>query len=173
METSPLPVKGSKIWAYARRSRPLRREVSLSCHTYCDTGPRFFRSHPKDRPIQSPPKTHGLYWQEFFSGLNSPKHRGKFTFRGPCFHLLISLTTNFQKCLLSFLEVHISKILKSVTLPATYRCLACLNTPEHLISWKQKLTRNEETTHFQNLVFPGTKFPSIMAGTCTSLEHKS
>jgi hypothetical protein len=23
----------------------------LSCHTSCDTGPRFFRSHPKDRPI--------------------------------------------------------------------------------------------------------------------------
>jgi hypothetical protein len=22
--------------------------------SYCDTGPQFFRSHPKDRPIQSP-----------------------------------------------------------------------------------------------------------------------
>jgi hypothetical protein len=32
----------------------LSREGSLSCHTYCDTGPRFIRSHPKDRPIQSP-----------------------------------------------------------------------------------------------------------------------
>jgi hypothetical protein len=29
-------------------------EGSLSCHTCCDTGLRFFRSHPKDRPIQSP-----------------------------------------------------------------------------------------------------------------------
>jgi hypothetical protein len=51
METSPLPVKGCKISAYARRSGPLSREGSLSCHTCCDTGPRFFRSHPKDRPI--------------------------------------------------------------------------------------------------------------------------
>jgi hypothetical protein len=34
--------------------RPLSREGSLSCHACCDTGPRFFRSHPKDRPIQSP-----------------------------------------------------------------------------------------------------------------------
>jgi hypothetical protein len=54
METSPLPVKGCKILSYARRSGPLRREGSLSCHTCCDTGPRFFRSHPKDRPSQSP-----------------------------------------------------------------------------------------------------------------------
>jgi hypothetical protein len=35
METSPLPVKGCKILAYARRSRPLCREGSLSCHTCC------------------------------------------------------------------------------------------------------------------------------------------
>jgi hypothetical protein len=27
---------------------------SLSCHTYCDTGPRFIRSYQKDCPIQSP-----------------------------------------------------------------------------------------------------------------------
>jgi hypothetical protein len=54
METSPLPVKGCKISAYARHSGPLSREGSLSCHTYCDMGLRFFRSHPKDRPIQSP-----------------------------------------------------------------------------------------------------------------------
>jgi hypothetical protein len=37
--------------ACARRSGPLSREGSLSCHTCCDTGPRFLRSHPKDRPI--------------------------------------------------------------------------------------------------------------------------
>jgi hypothetical protein len=40
----PLPVKGCKIEAYARRLGPLSREESLSCHTYCDTGHRFFRS---------------------------------------------------------------------------------------------------------------------------------
>jgi hypothetical protein len=51
MEMSPLPVKGYKIWAYARRSGPLSMEGSLSCHTCCDTGPLFFISHSKDRPI--------------------------------------------------------------------------------------------------------------------------
>ena len=54
METSPLPVKGCKIEAYARHSGPLSREGSLLCRTYCDTGPLIFLSHPKDRPIQSP-----------------------------------------------------------------------------------------------------------------------
>ena len=34
------------------------REGSLSCHTCCVTEPRFFRSHRKDRPIQSPLTTH-------------------------------------------------------------------------------------------------------------------
>jgi hypothetical protein len=32
----------------------LSRKGSLSFHTCCNTGPRFFRSHPKDRPIKSP-----------------------------------------------------------------------------------------------------------------------
>jgi hypothetical protein len=45
---SPLPVTGLQILAYARRSGPLSREGSLSCHTYCDTGTRFIWSHPKD-----------------------------------------------------------------------------------------------------------------------------
>jgi hypothetical protein len=40
--------QGCKFLAYARRSGPLSREGSLSCHTYCDTGPRFIRSDPKD-----------------------------------------------------------------------------------------------------------------------------
>jgi hypothetical protein len=47
-------VKGCKIKASARRSRPLSREGSLSCHTCCDMGPRFFRSHPKDVPFSRP-----------------------------------------------------------------------------------------------------------------------
>jgi hypothetical protein len=41
----------------------LSREGSLSCHTCCDTGPRFFRSHPKDRPIQSPLTAHMGMWR--------------------------------------------------------------------------------------------------------------
>jgi hypothetical protein len=32
-------------------------------HTCCDTGPRFFRSHSKDRPIQSPLRTHKRIWR--------------------------------------------------------------------------------------------------------------
>jgi hypothetical protein len=38
LETLPLPIKGCKILAYVRRSGPLSREGSLSCHTCCDTG---------------------------------------------------------------------------------------------------------------------------------------
>jgi hypothetical protein len=57
MEMSPLPVKGCKIYIYARRSGPWSREESLSCHICCDMGPRFFWFHPKDRPIQSLLKT--------------------------------------------------------------------------------------------------------------------
>jgi hypothetical protein len=78
MEMSPLPVKGCKILAYARRSGLLSREGSLSCHTRCDTGPRFLWSYPKDRPIQSPLMTHegmwriysnpGSLWQELSNG---------------------------------------------------------------------------------------------------------
>jgi hypothetical protein len=64
METSPMPVKGCKILAYARRSGPFTsREGSLACHTCCDTGPRFFRSHPKDHPILSPLTTHKRMWK--------------------------------------------------------------------------------------------------------------
>jgi hypothetical protein len=36
----------------------LSREGSLSCHTHCDMKPQFFRSHPKDCPIQLPLMTH-------------------------------------------------------------------------------------------------------------------
>jgi hypothetical protein len=63
MEMLPFPVKGCKIWAYARRSGPLSRKGSLSCHTCCDTGPRLFRSRPKNRPIQSPLMTHKGVWR--------------------------------------------------------------------------------------------------------------
>jgi hypothetical protein len=68
METSPLPVKGCKIQACARRSGPLGREGSLSCHTCCDTaGPQFSRTHPKDRPNQSPLTTHMGTWKIYFN----------------------------------------------------------------------------------------------------------
>ena len=46
-----ITMNGCKIMAYARRSGRLSKEGSLSCHTCCDMGPRFFRSHPKNRTI--------------------------------------------------------------------------------------------------------------------------
>jgi hypothetical protein len=58
METSPKKIKGCKISVYDRRSGPLSREGSLSCHTCCNMEPRFLRSHPKDRPIKSPLTTY-------------------------------------------------------------------------------------------------------------------
>jgi hypothetical protein len=48
---------------YTRRSGPLSREGPLSCHTCCDTGARFFWSHPKDRPFQSPLTTQKGMWR--------------------------------------------------------------------------------------------------------------
>jgi hypothetical protein len=67
MKTSPFPVKDWKIYAYARHSGPLSREGSLLCHTCCDTGRQYFRSHPKDRPIQSPLTTHMGMWRIYFN----------------------------------------------------------------------------------------------------------
>jgi hypothetical protein len=79
METSPLPVKGCKIQAYGRRSGPLSREGSLSCHKCCDTGPRFFRSHPKDRPILSPYDTPGGVENLFLLGFSRVPFQSPFT----------------------------------------------------------------------------------------------
>jgi hypothetical protein len=54
-----------KLGLYARRSGPLSREGSLSWHTCCDMGPRFFRSRPKIRPIQSPLTTRMGMWRNY------------------------------------------------------------------------------------------------------------
>jgi hypothetical protein len=79
LETLPLPVKNCQIYAYARRTGSLSREGSLSCHACCDTGPRFFRCHPKDRPIQSPLTTHEGMWRIYSSpdphGVNTTVRR--------------------------------------------------------------------------------------------------
>ena len=48
-----LSVADYKVRSFPRRFWPLRREGSLSCHTCYDTGLRFTRSHPKDRPWKS------------------------------------------------------------------------------------------------------------------------
>jgi hypothetical protein len=49
-------------WRIAK-FKPKLREGSLSSHTCCDTGPRFFQSHPKDHPIKSPLTTHMGMWR--------------------------------------------------------------------------------------------------------------
>jgi hypothetical protein len=46
-------------------SGPLNREESLSCHTCCDTGPQFFLSDLKDRPVQSPLMTNMGMWRTY------------------------------------------------------------------------------------------------------------
>jgi hypothetical protein len=69
--------RAAKFKPMLRRSEPLSREGSLSCHTYWDMHPRFFWSHLKDHPIQSPvttrigmrriyfnPDPHGVPWKE-------------------------------------------------------------------------------------------------------------
>jgi hypothetical protein len=42
------------VYAFVRRSGPLSREESLSCHIYCDRRPRFFRVHLKNSLILLP-----------------------------------------------------------------------------------------------------------------------
>jgi hypothetical protein len=62
METSPCTAgEGLQNLGFinARRSGPLSREGSLSCHTCCDTGPRFFRSHPIGPPLVASYDTRG------------------------------------------------------------------------------------------------------------------
>jgi hypothetical protein len=55
MATSPLLVKGCKNETDVRRSEPLSREGSLSCHTCCDTGFRVWAS------TEAPPYSFALY----------------------------------------------------------------------------------------------------------------
>jgi hypothetical protein len=62
--------------AYAWSSGPLSREGSLSCHTCCDTGPRFFWSYPKNHLFSPAPLTtqksmwmiwnYNRFWAEHF-----------------------------------------------------------------------------------------------------------
>ena len=47
-------ITGERLVNFALSSGPLSMAGSLSCHTRCDTGPRFFWSHPNDRPNQTP-----------------------------------------------------------------------------------------------------------------------
>jgi hypothetical protein len=42
-------ITGEGMQNYGLRSGPSSRDGSLSCHSYYDTGPRFFRSRSKDR----------------------------------------------------------------------------------------------------------------------------
>ena len=68
---SPLPMEGRIInLDNAWHVRPLIREGSLLCLTYCDKGPRFLQLQMNDHPYKSPlkartrllisnPNTHG------------------------------------------------------------------------------------------------------------------
>jgi hypothetical protein len=76
MDTSSLPMEGCKILAYAWCIGPLSREGSLSCHTCCDTGPQFFRFHPKDPSIQSLLRH---TWKCGLSTLTRNPHRSPFS----------------------------------------------------------------------------------------------
>ena len=53
MESSPLPAKGYKIVTFDL----LSRKGSLTCHCCVGTRPRFKRSHPKVRCVESPCRT--------------------------------------------------------------------------------------------------------------------
>ena len=73
MERSALPVKVCKIWVYAWRSGPLSREGTLSCHTCCDTGPRFSiliqRTGPFSRLLRHTRGCWGLIITRILTGL--------------------------------------------------------------------------------------------------------
>jgi hypothetical protein len=43
--------EGLEHWNVCSSSGHLSREGSLWCHTCCDTGPQFFRSHSKNSSI--------------------------------------------------------------------------------------------------------------------------
>jgi hypothetical protein len=60
----------------AAKCRPMfSARESLSCHICCDTGPRFFRSHSKDHPTQSPLTTHKGVWKIYLTRILT-KQRG-------------------------------------------------------------------------------------------------
>ena len=46
--------KGQQNLCFVRRLRSLRREVSLSSHTWCDTGPRFYNLIRKTASVSKP-----------------------------------------------------------------------------------------------------------------------
>jgi hypothetical protein len=92
-----VPLKNiSLIWrrhhywwrAYARRSGPLSRERSLSCHTCCDTGPRSFW---KNRHIQSPFTTHKRMWRIY----SNPDPHGLKHLDGYCMQFILELTGKY------------------------------------------------------------------------------
>jgi hypothetical protein len=68
----------------------------LSCHKCCDTGQRFFQSHPKDHPIQSPLTTHKGMWRIY----SNPDLHGEIPTK-KC-KSNIRQTWNLQACLRSY-----------------------------------------------------------------------
>jgi hypothetical protein len=50
--------KAAKFRPIYSAPRAFAQRGIFLCHTWCDTGPRFFWSHLKNRPIYSPPTAH-------------------------------------------------------------------------------------------------------------------
>jgi hypothetical protein len=82
-----IPVKNFSLiwrchhyWWKAVKFRPMLHSgpnwTFSSCHTCCDMGPRFFRSHLKDCPIQPPFMTHKGMWSIYS---NSDPHFSTFS----------------------------------------------------------------------------------------------
>jgi hypothetical protein len=73
MQTSPLPMKGCKILAYAWLSWLLSREGSLSCHTCCDTGLSFsgliWRTAPFSHPLMTRTGCRGPILTQILTGV--------------------------------------------------------------------------------------------------------
>jgi hypothetical protein len=68
-------------------------EGSFSCHTYCDTGPRFIRSYPKDRypspTVGLEPGTQGSPDLCASALTTAPRHAGGF-------HKQVKLESSFD-----------------------------------------------------------------------------
>jgi hypothetical protein len=108
METSPPQEKGCEILAYTRRSGPLNRDGSFSC----DTGPRFIRSHPKDRIIQSPLMTREGMLRSILTRILTCRRKKKFI----CLlynQILVAITEiNLQTAV--FVDVDNEKLMKRI-----------------------------------------------------------
>jgi hypothetical protein len=76
------------------RRRAFEQGGTLSCHTCCDTGPRFFQSHPKDCPIQLPLPTHKGMWRIY----SNPDPHGNFDIYTGTIYLHLLNACKYEPC---------------------------------------------------------------------------